>query len=317
MEQPWDSLSAGHSAPPFWGGTVIVRVRLCVPSVQPPTGSVAHSLQSLHSLTWQSSGHCCSLQGRDSIRGSGQAAPSQEGGVVTVYVRDWVPPPHTSVQVLHSLQVPAQSTGWLVLTHPVVASQLSRVHPSPSSQSSGLPDTQPVEASQASMPLQTSPSLQSSSGPTALQAPSWHSDVGVQASSSLHSSPSAVGDWIHSACNGSHHVFMQTVSRVVSQSTMVAGSRTQLLSKQTRVPLQAFPSSNSAQSGSSKQLQSALGVPRHCPITHWSPSVQGLPSSQGPPTAVNWQPISGWHESSVHSLPSKQVWFSDPVQRPP
>ena len=111
MEQLWDSLRAGHSSPPFCGGTVMVRVRDWVPPVHPPAGSVAQAPHSLQSLTWQSMGQGCSLQARFSINGSGQAAPSQDGGVVTVYVRDWVPPPHASVQVSQSLQDPAQSTG--------------------------------------------------------------------------------------------------------------------------------------------------------------------------------------------------------------
>ena len=59
------------------------------------------------------SGHACVLHACDSVAPSalGHAAPPRARGVVTVYARDCVPPPHARLQSDQLPQLPAQSTG--------------------------------------------------------------------------------------------------------------------------------------------------------------------------------------------------------------
>jgi hypothetical protein len=103
------SLSGGQAVPPFIGGWVIVRVRVCVP----PPQVLLHMLQSLHALTWQFTGmaHGWVLQARVSRR-AGQAMPPFIGCWVTVRVRNCIPPPQALLHMLQSLQALTwQSTG--------------------------------------------------------------------------------------------------------------------------------------------------------------------------------------------------------------
>jgi len=111
-KQSWISSRVGQSAPPCCGSIVTVRDRVCDPEQESSRlVQVPHSPQA---LTSQSMGQGCSLHACVSVKGSGQAAPPQDAGVVTVKSRDWVPPPHSTLQVPHSDQVPTQSTGTLV-----------------------------------------------------------------------------------------------------------------------------------------------------------------------------------------------------------
>ena len=103
------SLSGGQAVPPFIGGWVIVRVRVCVPLPQ----GLLHMLQSLQALTWQFTGmaHAWVLHARVSRR-AGQARPPLIGGWVTVRVRVCIPPPQALLHMLQPLQALTwQSTG--------------------------------------------------------------------------------------------------------------------------------------------------------------------------------------------------------------
>ena len=57
--------------------------------------------------------HACVLHACDSVAPSalGHAAPPWARGVVTVYARDCVPPPHARLHSDQLPQLPAQSTG--------------------------------------------------------------------------------------------------------------------------------------------------------------------------------------------------------------
>ena len=107
------SSSRGHAAPPLALGTVTLRVRVWVP----PPHSVEQDPQSVHEPTWQSTGHACVLQFWDSVN-VGHAAPPFKGCVVTVRVRDCVPPPQSLSHVLHEDHDDTlQSTGQPCVLH--------------------------------------------------------------------------------------------------------------------------------------------------------------------------------------------------------
>jgi hypothetical protein len=95
------SRRTGQAIPPFIGCCVTVRVRVCIP----PPQVLLHALNSLQSLTWQSTGiaHGWVLHARVSLSG-GQARPPLVGGWVTVRVRVCIPPPQALLHALHSLQ---------------------------------------------------------------------------------------------------------------------------------------------------------------------------------------------------------------------
>ena len=75
---------------------------------------------------WGGGGHDCVLQLCDSGAPSpyGHAVPSH-AGVVMLYVRVWVPPPHDALHELQAPQLPAQ------LLAPVAGLHPEHVHPPP------------------------------------------------------------------------------------------------------------------------------------------------------------------------------------------
>ena len=62
-------------------------------------------------------------------------------------------------------------------------------------------------------------------------------------------------------------------------------------------------------------LTQIFSVPKQPPPAHASPSVHGLPSSQGPLASVCTQPVAGSQLSAEHGLPSSQL-AALPVQVP-
>jgi len=97
----------GHSSPPSAGGTETLKAADCVPPPHP------HGLeQAPHSCQEpsQSTGQLWALQACES-GDVGQAMPSWACCIITVKIRDRVPPPHSKEHGPHSCQDPVQSTG--------------------------------------------------------------------------------------------------------------------------------------------------------------------------------------------------------------
>src|SRR5262245_17314494 len=84
-----------------------------------------------------------------------------------------------------------------------------------------------------------------------------------------------------------------------SQLSGVPATHAPEAGSQVSIPLQAFPSL--------QLVATAVGAPRHAPLTHSSPCVQALPSSQRPVSCVWMRPLIGSHVSVVQGFPSSQL----------
>ena len=139
MLQPSVSSKAGHTSPPFFGTTVMLRTRRCTPpphvllhkpKERVPVESdvpVAAFLVLVrrrpppHSDTAQLSGHPCVLHARDSNCAE-QAAPPKLGAVVISFVRLCVPPPQDFEHVPNAVHADTtQSTAHGSVLHVLVS----------------------------------------------------------------------------------------------------------------------------------------------------------------------------------------------------
>src|SRR5204863_486560 len=123
----------------------------------------------------------------------------------------------------------------------------------------------PVIASQVSA-VQGSPSSQLGAGP-ATQAPAWQVSSPLQAFPSEQEVPSATGTCVH-PITGSQASAVQGLP----SSQLGAGPATQAPARQVSSPLQAFPSE--------QEVPSAMGVCVHPATGSQTSAVQGLRSSQ-------------------------------------
>merc|ERR1719487_1752230 len=99
------SLVAPHGSPPCLASTSTLRSR----SMTPPPHGALHELQPVHSPIWQFTGQSSSPH-FSTISKPGHSAPPFCGGVRTLRVKVWVPPPHVEVHALLSHFETTQST---------------------------------------------------------------------------------------------------------------------------------------------------------------------------------------------------------------
>jgi hypothetical protein len=262
--------------------------------------SSVHGLLSLQTvaLPWQ----VPSAQTSPSVH----ARPSEQLSVLLVAVQPVARSQPVSVQGLLSLQssaVPVQA----------LLKQMSfSVQASLSVQVALLAkNTQsPLSPSQLSS-VQTLPSAHTLALPT--QLPSRQPSASVHGLPSVQLKPLGTAVKEQSPLAGAHWLTRQVVSALVSQVTTLARSSTQAPPSQINVPLQALPSSWSAQSSLSAQSQ-VNGPATHEPAKQLSPVVQASPSLQSAVLSVKVQPTARSHVSSVHGLLSLQGEMGSPSQ---
>ena len=107
------STSARHSAPPYSGTCVTVRLR----KYSPPPHAASQLLHEPQLETRQSTGHPSGWQGSSSSV-TGHGVPPQKAARVIGRVRPWRPPPHVAEHSPQDVQSPVvQCTGQQLVLH--------------------------------------------------------------------------------------------------------------------------------------------------------------------------------------------------------
>ena len=238
-----------------------------------------------------------------------QAFPSLQDAVLFVLTHPVDVLHESFVQTLLSLQLGAGPP-----THVPPAQVSAVVHAFPSLQDAVLfVLTQPVDVLHESF-VQTLLSLQFSAGP-ATQVPLLHVSGVVQAFPSLHEA--VLFTWTQPV-DVLHESFVQTLLSL----QLGAGPGTQTPPLHASGVVHAFPSLQGAVLFALTQpidglheslvhtlpsLQFSAGPATQMPPLHASGVVHAFPSLHGAVLFTWTQPVTGWHASSVHGLPSSQV----------